>query len=373
MKLNYKDTSLTLGINEEDAVIISTDKINPYRLLTSNLGYRYKSLELSWLVITEKCLDEYYEPVDDFFALKFSNTLKKVIGYHEIYKSKKFDYFIELDKNLQQSYNGKEVYKKGFYKMMGLYYTTDNVSNAENTLKEINETCTINTNCSSKIYIVIKSLDGVTFKEHQIKPLKIDISTMYNTSFKPVHDKIVDKLTNTHKGVIMFHGEAGTGKTNYIKNLTELVPKKKFVFITTTMIPHLTDPSFMGKLIDHKGSILVLEDCENYLKDRNIDAGNNIVSTILNLSDGMLSDVLGVQIICTFNTNLENIDKALLRKGRLIAEYKFEKLESDKTKYLLKELGIDHKDNQEPMTLTDIFNANENNYKSQSEQAKIGF
>ena len=57
----------------------------------------------------------------------------------------------------------------------------------------------------------------------------------------------------------------------------------------------------------------------------------------------------------------------------MIAEYKFEKLESNKTKALLKELGVEHKDSQEPMTLTDIFNAKETLHKSQTERKKIGF
>lgn len=372
MKLKYDHKALNLEINDQNTVRITTDKVFPYPILVGNLGYRNRDLEPSRLVITKKVLDTHFEPVDDFFFLEFSKTLNKVIGYHQIYKSKNFDYFIHLDKDLQEDYNGDEIYEEGVYKLLTLYYTTDNVENAKNTLNEINELCYINDNSSSKISIVLKTMSGFKFKEHRIKPLTIDVNTMYNDSFQPVHEKVVDKLTNTNKGVIMFHGDAGTGKTNYIKHLTTIVPKKKFVFITTTMIPFLTDPSFLGELIDNKGSVLVLEDCENYLKDRDTDGMNNVVSSILNLSDGILSDVLGIQIICTFNTNLKNIDKALLRKGRLIAEYKFEKLDSDKTKSLLKTIGVEKEDN-EPMTLTDIFNAKEVVHKSQVERKKIGF
>lgn len=372
MRLDYDHKSLNLEINDQNTVRITTDKVFPYPVLVGNLGYRNIDLDLSQLVITKDCLNEYYEPVDDFFFLEFSKTLKKVIGYHQIYKSKKFDYFIHLDKDLQDNYNGEEIYEKGLYKLLTLYYTTDNVDNAKNTLDEINKLCQINDNSSSKISIVLKTMSGFKFKEHRIKPLSVDVDTMYNDSFKPVHEKVVDRLTNTSKGVIMFHGAAGTGKTNYIKHLTKLIPKKKFVFITTNIIPFLTDPSFLGELIDNKGSVLVLEDSENYLRDRDVGGINNVVSSILNLSDGILSDVLGIQIICTFNTDLKNIDKALLRKGRLIAEYNFDKLDSTKTKSLLKTINVEL-ENNEAMTLADIFNAKEILHKSQTKRKKIGF
>ena len=38
---------------------------------------------------------------------------------------------------------------------------------------------------------------------------------------------------------------------------------------------------------------------------------------------------------------LQNIDKALLRKGRLIAEYEFNELDVNKSNKLLKKINID--------------------------------
>jgi hypothetical protein len=54
----------------------------------------------------------------------------------------------------------------------------------------------------------------------------------------------------------------------------------------------------------------------------------------------LLGESLGIQIIATFNTHISNIDKALLRKGRLIGLYEFKPLSMDKSKVLLEENGI---------------------------------
>ena len=68
----------------------------------------------------------------------------------------------------------------------------------------------------------------------------------------------------------------------------------------------------------------------------------------------------------------EKIDQALLRKGRLIAEHKFEKLsveDSNKLlKYLNKEQTVD-----EGMVLADIYNIDVEVHKTSSKQSKIGF
>src|SRR5690606_42109594 len=75
-------------------------------------------------------------------------------------------------------------------------------------------------------------------------------------------------------------------------------------------------------LINNPDSVFVIEDAENIVIDRNLQNGSP-VSGLLNLADGLLADCLNIQLICTFNTDLSNVDPALMRKGRLIASYEF--------------------------------------------------
>jgi ATP-dependent 26S proteasome regulatory subunit len=95
------------------------------------------------------------------------------------------------------------------------------------------------------------------------------------------------------------------------------------------------------------------------------------VSNILNLTDGILGDCLNIQIIATFNMKREKIDQALLRKGRLIAEHKFDKLSINEVNKLLEYIGKEGKVT-EPMTLADIYNIDEELFKVE-ENLKIGF
>lgn len=97
-----------------------------------------------------------------------------------------------------------------------------------------------------------------------------------------------------------------------------------------------------------------------------------MVATILNIADGILSDVLECQFICTFNADLMDIDHALLRRGRLIAEYKFGKLDTDKCNQYLTSVGKDIKVN-EPITLAELTHIDEEEYKAGDEKIKFGF
>jgi ATP-dependent 26S proteasome regulatory subunit len=102
---------------------------------------------------------------------------------------------------------------------------------------------------------------------------------------------------------------------------------------------------------------LVIEDAEDLILSRE-DKSNSKLSFLLNLTDGLLADSLGIQIIATFNTDIVNIDSALLRKGRLTCIYEFKPLELDRTNRLLKQLGHDY-ESQNPMAISDIFNFEE--------------
>jgi hypothetical protein len=73
-------------------------------------------------------------------------------------------------------------------------------------------------------------------------------------------------------------------------------------------------------------------------------------------SDGLLGDAMHQQIIATFNCDLRTIDPALLRKGRLIANYEFNKLDVGSAKNLSDKLGYGTDKITEPMTLAEIFN-----------------
>lgn len=343
---------------------------NPFESLLDNiLSGIY--LAHSKLVISEHHLKD-FERCTDFYSVKYDGNNNQCYESELCYFHHELEIFILADTNLSNEYD-KHIIEDGLLRISNVYYESSN-PNLPTKMKNLFATYLHKYESSeAKVSILLKESDALVLKTHRIKPHHVDLDLMYNEGFVPVHNHIQSKLANDNKGVVLLHGIAGSGKTNYIKWLTSQVPDKQFVFIPTNMINALTDPSFMSLLIDNKNSILVLEDCENYIAERTAeDINTDVVSSILNIADGMLSDILECQFICTFNSDISKVDGALLRKGRLIAEYKFAPLEVDKANAYLSAIGSE-KQVTTPTTLAELTNIDEDSYKEQVVETKIGF
>ena len=154
-----------------------------------------------------------------------------------------------------------------------------------------------------------------------------------------------------------------------IRHLITTFPKN-YVLVTNTLASHLASPEFISFMLDHRNSVFILEDCEQILMSRE-QTVSGAIANILNMSDGLMSDIFNVKFICTFNADINKIDEAILRKGRCFANYEFKPLCKEKTKALLEKLNI-HKDDPQPMTLAEIYNYNNEDCTQQSTK-KIGF
>ena len=221
----------------------------------------------------------------------------------------------------------------------------------------------------SEIGIVGQNQHGLYIRFFKVNVPLIDVQKYYNDDFAEIHNKVVDKLNSQYKGVVLFHGKPGTGKTTYIRHLSSLV-KKRMIFVTQEMAIKVASPDFLTLLMDYPDSILIMEDAENIIKDRNSNQSSP-VANILNISDGLLSDCLNLQVICTFNTDIRSIDKALLRKGRIITDYEFKALTVKKANALssINGFNVEFKNDA---TLAEIFNSGDEDH-SAPERKKVGF
>lgn len=219
---------------------------------------------------------------------------------------------------------------------------------------------------------LIYSLNGeLDTKELNIKKPKIDFDIHYNEGFQPIHQEIVKQLNKKDSnGLYLFHGQPGTGKSTYIKYLIHQL-KKKVIFISPKMAGELDNLSMTPFLLDNKNTVFVIEDAEELISSRE-EVRNSNLSMLLNLTDGLLGESLGIQIIATFNTDVKNIDKALLRKGRLSTIYEFKNLTLDRTNSLLQKLGhtieVDN-----PLPVAEIFNFDKDNHYIPKLQKAVGF
>jgi hypothetical protein len=225
----------------------------------------------------------------------------------------------------------------------------------------------------NKVSLVVRTMDGYGTERFELPKYDLDIQTNYGTDFIPIHEKIIDRLsTNDGKGLVLLHGTPGTGKTHYLKYIASQISNKQILFIPPFLADFLTSPDMIPFLIRNKNSILFIEDAEKVITDRS-DTSSVGVANILNLTDGILSDILNIQIVATFNMDKQKIDPALLRKGRLIAEHEFSALSVEMSNELLKKLGSDVVVDTK-MTLTEIYNIAEPEFKEEvKSKPKIGF
>ncbi|MDR1918858.1 MAG: AAA family ATPase [Tannerellaceae bacterium] len=302
-------------------------------------------------------LDNYKTELTNFHYIKVQNKDGKCPEYDDLYYTLYDDLMVYFDIN-----NGKVNF---------LFRQTANPQ-VDAVLKGI-LSFTMKTRAprrKAEIKLILNTSRGLDTKTMPVSKPKLSIEDNYNDDLQPVHQIILKRLSHKNdKGLVLLHGKPGTGKTSYIRYLISKTTKD-IIFLPPNMASAITDPGLMALLIDNPNSIFVIEDAENIIIDRN-KRGNSSVSALLNLADGLLSDFLNIQIICSFNTDLSMVDSALMRKGRLIAKYEFKELEIDKAQALSNKLGFSTTIDT-PKTLTAIYNQDENDFQP-VQRNTIGF
>ena len=225
------------------------------------------------------------------------------------------------------------------------------------------------------IYTIMKDEHGgIRFDPFEVAiPENYNIKECYEPEFVPVHEKIVENLNKNESGLYLFHGDPGTGKTTYIKYLSSLV-KRDLIYVPTSFVDFIADPSFLPALLHKKHSVLVIEDAEKALLAREPGDASSIVSTILNITDGIMANVFNIAVIATYNSPRQAVDKALLRKGRLKGEYRFDKLTIPTAQKIMDKIKPGYVVEEE-MSLADIYNVDVENCDSKdlNQEKRMGF
>lgn len=189
-----------------------------------------------------------------------------------------------------------------------------------------------------------------------------NLDLLYGEGFCNAYERVIDRLINTDSGILLLYGDPGTGKTYTIKQIIKrLANKKQFIYISANTISSLLSPDFMSFITSwiydnniETSLVFIIEDAESLLLKRDEMYDSSAISNLLNLTSGILNDILGIQVIGTFNTKINNIDEAILREGRLIGELEFSKRTVQEVDKIYEKLEIDKKAEYK-MSLADIF------------------
>ena len=191
---------------------------------------------------------------------------------------------------------------------------------------------------TSNFSIITSSMSGLETRTIDVRPqirTDADLELHYPAGFLDWSNAYIRRLKSRPCGLSIFFGEPGVGKTTYIRHLTWRLRKThRFYFLPIAVAPLLSSPAGVEFWLDQERDhprmrkVVVLEDAESLLLERGPD-NEDAVSTLLNLSDGLLGDALRLNLVCTVNSAVDRLDPALLRSGRLLAEKVFSRLSPD--------------------------------------------
>lgn len=191
-------------------------------------------------------------------------------------------------------------------------------------------------------------------------------------------DNYIDNFLNSKAPVLILQGEAGTGKTTFVKYLLQTMQKRvqqvkedfRAMYSFDENIFYMSD--FYKRIIYDDYDVLVLEDINQVLHKNQDEESLNPINKFLSVTDGLISKYKKI-IITTNIESKSHLNQALLRPGRCYDVIPFRKLEGVEIDDLCDSVAKDLHLQTESINLSEFYAKMNGAQNSKILNSRVGF
>lgn len=209
----------------------------------------------------------------------------------------------------------------------------------------------------SYIYMLYRSPDGKMQTANFPFETTDFIAENYDEDVVSRYQYICEQIKNPKPSgrLTILQGAPGTGKTHFIRSLVRQCNDVMFIMVPANLSEKCSSTDVLlllrrlhdnAKVIGNtisarngpplteqekiKSIVFVFEDADSLIGKRTLHT-ESLVSSLLNLTDGLYSAITDIKVLATTNLEMEDFDPAITRPGRLSSMVKFELLNYDKS------------------------------------------
>lgn len=237
--------------------------------------------------------------------------------------------FLELDKMPDE--------ETGYITNVIIYYDNSKVEMSD-IFKDITPAMIVNSqnddlpNISMIKYNMNSTLDLEPLMISEENIIKCDhksFKNYYSDNIIKDINAIIKSFNSADKGLNIFSGEKGTGKTTFLLSIMDKI-NRKIIYIPNNLVDSvLGNPEFFSMLKRLHNALIVIDDCENF--SNNIMRSDSFNSYISQLVDGIQSSAINTQILLIYNNKENTFDVPL---NNMLQTYEFTSLSKDKANKL---------------------------------------
>lgn len=242
--------------------------------------------------------------------------------------------YLEIDKTNEEYVVSEVIF---FYKNINDFQTIETM------LSEISENVIdFSSSENHKINIL-----GVKEGSLSIEPLIFDeqenIELYYNQESFTQVQKLIKKVKKSKNGISILWGEFGNGKTHLSKWICQSIDEI-CIYVPLNLIDQsINNPEFRQFIKKWGKVFLVIDDCD-YLFNPIFGKTNYFSHNLLQIVDGVFTDICQVQTLLIFNTQQEDeIDQELIDSNSLLDVIQIKELSQEQSNQLAEHLNLKKK------------------------------